>query len=104
MKRDLVDFLLSEFRKRPGMYLGDYSLSKLPTLVAGFMVACNFYNETKSGLNRFSQFHDWFEQRHSLERSSSWTLPFLEMANQDEKKALDLFFSELEVYATESSH
>ena len=91
MKRDLVDFLLSEFRKRPGMYLGDYSLSKLPTLVAGFMVACNFYDETKTGMDRFSNFHAWFEKRHSLNRSSSWTFPFLEMTNHNEKKALDLF-------------
>lgn len=103
MKRDLVDFLLSEFRKRPGMYLGDYSLSKLPALIAGFMVACNFYDGTKTGMDRFSDFHEWFEKRHSLDRSSSWTLPFLEMVNRNEKKALDLFFSELEVYVTESS-
>lgn len=103
MKRDLVDFLLSEFRKRPGMYLGDYSLSKLPTFVAGFMVASNFYDEAKIGMDRFSQFHDWFETKHSIERSSSWTLPFLEMSNNDDQAALDLFFSELEQFADESS-
>src|SRR5687768_16076629 len=103
MRRDLVDFLLAEFRHRPGMYLGSYGLSTLPTLVAGFMVACNFYDNTKTGLNRFSEFHEWFEKRHSLERSSSWTLPFLEMVNHDEKAALDLSCSELEVYVDESN-
>jgi hypothetical protein len=103
MKRDLVDFLLSEFRKRPGMYLGDYSLSKLPTFVAGFTVASNFYDEAKTGMARFSQFHDWFETRHSFEHSSSWTIPFLEMSNNDDKTALDFFFSELEKFADESS-
>src|SRR5690606_23993290 len=102
MKRDLVDFLLSEFRERPGMYLGDYSLSKLPILTSGFMIACNFYDDTKSGMNRLSEFHEWFEKRHSLQRSSSWTLPFLEMANHDERIALDLFFSELDIYVAES--
>jgi hypothetical protein len=56
MKRDLVDFLLSEFRKRPGMYLGNYSLSKLPILVTGFMVAGNFYDETKTGMIDFLSF------------------------------------------------
>ena len=100
MKKDLVDFLLSDFRKRPGMYLGDYSLSKLPILVAGFMVACNFYDE--NGMDRFSEFHDWFEKRHSLERCSSWTWPFLEKVNHDDKAALDLFFSELKIFATEN--
>jgi hypothetical protein len=103
MKRDLVDFLLSEFRKRPGMYLGDYSLSKLPTFVAGFMVACSFYDESKTGMERFSQFQDWVETRHSFERSSSWTMPFLEMSNNDDQAALDLFFSELEKFVDESS-
>jgi hypothetical protein len=103
MKKDLVDFLLSDFRKRPGMYLGDYSLSKLPTLTIGFMIACNYYDNTSTGMNRFSDFHEWFEKRHALERSSSWTKPFLEMTNYDDKAALDLFLNELEVFATESS-
>ena len=85
------------------MYLGDYSLSKLPILVAGFMIASIFYDETKSALDRFSGFTDWFEKRHSLERCSSWTWPFLEMANHDEKAALDLFFSELEIYVSQAS-
>lgn len=98
MQRDLVDFLLSDFRERPGMYLGAYLLSPLPTLVAGFMVASAFYDASNSALNRFSAFHDWFEKRHSLERSASWTWPFLEMSNHDEKAALDLFFSELEIF------
>lgn len=103
MKKDLVDFLLSDFRKRPGMYLGDYSLSKLPTLIAGFMIACNYYDETKTGMDRFSAFHEWFQKRHSLERSSSWTLPFLEITDNNEVAALDLFFNELELFTTESS-
>jgi hypothetical protein len=102
MKKDLVDFLLSDFRKRPGMFLGSYSLSRLPTLIAGFMVACNYYDESKTGMNRFSDFHDWFDKRHSLERSSSWTLPFLEMTNYNEKDSLDLFFRELELFSNES--
>jgi len=104
MEKDFVGFLLSDFRKRPGMYLGSYSLSKLPTLAAGFMIACNYYDETKTGMNRFSDFHDWFEKRHSLEHTSSWTVPFLEMTNYDDKGALDLFFSELELFANESSY
>lgn len=103
MKRDLVDFLLSEFRERPGMYLGSYSLSKLPTFVAGFMVASHFYNETKNSMDTFSQFHNWFEKRHAIERSSSWTLPFLEMVNNNDQAALELFFSELEMFANESN-
>lgn len=98
MEKDLLDFLLSDFRKKPGMYLGSYKLSLLPTLVAGFMVANNFYDETKSALDRFSDFHEWFEKKNSFDRPSSWTIPFLEIANHDEKAALDLFFSELETY------
>ena len=85
------------------MYLGDYSLSKLPILVAGFMIASLFYDETKSAFDRFSGFTEWFEKRHSFERCSSWTWPFLEMANHDEKAALDLFFSELEIYVSQAS-
>lgn len=102
MQRDLVDFLLSDFRERPGMYLGSYSLSSLPILVAGFTIACNYYDTSKAGLDRFYDFMEWFEKRHSLERSSSWTLPFLEMTKCNEKAALDLFLSELEIYASES--
>jgi hypothetical protein len=103
MERDLVDFLLSEFHQRPGMYLGAYSLSKPPTLINGFMIASHFYDEKKTALKRFSDFIDWFEKQHSSERFSSWTIPFLEMANQDDKAALDLFFSELKFYVSQNS-
>lgn len=103
MKKDLVEFLLSDFRKMPDMYLGDYSLSKLPTLTIGFMIACNYYDETKLGMDRFSNFLDWFEKRHSLVRSSSWTCAFLEMTNNNEVAALDFFFSELELFTIQSS-
>lgn len=98
MKRDLVDFLLSELRERPGMYLGINDISRLPSFVAGFMIASAFYDQEKSGLNRFSDFHEWFEKKHGYSRPSSWTTPFLEVAHHDGKAALDLLFKELDLF------
>ncbi len=83
------------------MFLGSYGLSNLPTLVIGFNVACQIYD--KAGLDKFSAFLDWFNKRHLVGFTSSWTLPFLEQVDFDEKAALDFFFSELEVYVSENS-
>lgn len=66
------------------------------------MIACHSYDETKTGMDRFDQFYEWFNQRHALPLSSSWTHPFLEMTNHDEKAALSLFLSELELFVRET--
>ena len=104
MKKDFVDFLISDFRERPAMYLGDYSISKFPALMAGFMIACHYYDESTKGMDRFERFNEWFGQRHALPLSSSWTEPFLEMTNHDEKAALSLFLRELELFVREIPH
>ena len=103
MKKDFVDFLNVEFRERPGMYLGEYSISKLGIFLSGFMVGSFYYDKTKTSLIRFNSFIEWFEIKYSLERCSSWTYPFLEMRNNDEKAAMDLFFEELAIFIAETS-
>ena len=103
MKKDLVDFLLTDFCKRPGMYLGTYSLSPLSTFVTGFMIASGMLEDGDESIKRFSAFYGWFQSRHNLEWSSTWVYPFLQMKDGKEKEALELFLSELEIFASENS-
>jgi hypothetical protein len=46
-------------------------------------------------------FLEWMDQKYHIGQPNSWTTPFLDQANSDEKKALELYFDYLEEYHKE---
>ena len=43
-------------------------------------------------------FLEWFFKKYNVGQTSFWQTPFLDEADQDERKALELFFEYLEEY------
>ena len=106
MKKDLVDFLLTDLRPRPGMYLTAYNLSYLSIFLTGVEITCWQLDKSGAYLERFSGekgFVQWSFCKYSLGQRSYKLDHYLEFAEGNEKEALDLFFEDLETYHSESS-
>ena len=107
MKKDLVDFLLTDLRPRPGMYLTAYNLSYLSIYLTGVETTCWQLDKAGAYLERFSGengFVKWSFRKYGLGQRSYKLDHYLEFAEGNEKEALDLFFEDLEIYHFESIH
>lgn len=84
--------LLGKIQKRPAMYLGGRSLSRLEAFLGGYFVA-----KQEMGLSltpeeeHFSQFQDWIQTKYHIQSSQSWAKIIL-FYSTDEAHALDSFF------------
>ncbi len=101
--KDLTDFLLGVVRIRPAMYLGEAKISLLPTFIIGYMVGCNLARNPDFKDTYFDDggFLEWMDQKYHIGQPNSWTTPFLDQSNDDERKALELYFNYLEEYHNE---
>ena len=48
-------------------------------------------------------FLEWFFKKNNITQPSSWMTPFLDEADNDEEKALELFFKYLEEFDREKN-
>lgn len=92
------------------MYLGKNKISLLPTFLTGYHFGFSNANGEASdidelfGENGFfgeSGFLKWFYKKQNKTPGSFWHGLFFELADNDEVKALDLFFEYLEKYSNE---
>lgn len=91
---------LDHFRKRPAMFLGEKSISKLRTYMIGYQT-CETYNRIKSKETKppFWLFFPWICKYYSHSGSYySWDGIILQNCNNDEEKALDTFFQRLDEF------
>jgi hypothetical protein len=105
MQKDLVDFLLTVLRPRPGMYLTAYNLSYLSIYLIGVETTCWQLDKSGAYIERFSGengFVKWSWRKYGLGDRSDKLDHYLEFANGNEKQALDLFFDDLEIYNSQS--
>jgi len=106
MQKDLLDFLLTDLRPRPGMFLTAYNFSYLNIYLTGVEITCWQLDKSGEYLKRFSGekgFLQWSRRKYNLAPRSSKLDHYLEFTNGNEKQALDLFFEDLEAYHSESS-
>lgn len=84
--------LIEKIQKRPAMYLGSCSLSRLEAFLGGYFVA---KQELALSLTpeeeHFSKFQVWIQEKFQTESSQSWAKIIL-FHTTDEAQALDSFF------------
>ena len=107
MQKDLVDFLLSDLRSKPGMYLTAYSLSYLDIFLTGVLIATSYVDKSGEYSERFfgeKGFISWSLDKYNLGKPSFRLHHYLDFANGNEKIPLDLFFEDLEAYHSGPIH
>lgn len=102
---NLTGLLLGPIRQRPGMYLGENKISKLTNFLTGYHMG-QVMNTPDAEIDPYfgeNGFLSWFHTKYNIKMNSSWASPFLVEADNDEAKALDIFFNYLEEYSTETT-
>mgnify|MGYP003467683578 FL=1 len=104
MQKNLITFLLTDLRPRPGMYLTAYSFSYLDIFLTGVQITCGQLDKTGEYSESFFGEHgflQWSWRRYDLGHPSFRLHHYIEFANGNEKEALGLFFEDLEAYDSE---
>ncbi|MEC4818115.1 MAG: hypothetical protein SAK29_33315 [Scytonema sp. PMC 1069.18] len=106
LKSQRYDFdpykLLEWIKKRPGMYLGSASITRLDMLLRGYSLA-----KREVGLppteqeQNFDGFQSWVQERYGVKSNQSWAKIIL-FYSTDEQEALERFFELFEEYLNQN--
>lgn len=96
-EKDVISVLYM-IRKRPPLYLGDKSVTKLKIFLDGFSIGYS-YPELHSF---FQGFPEYISDKYNCRESISWSDILLINANGDEEKAFDNFFTEWDIFLKEN--
>ena len=96
--RNLTELLIKVIRPKPGMYLGRNHISNLPNFILGYEF-CNRISQDKQDFYFGDKgFLNWYANKYKPAQMSHWHSYFLSEVNNDEVKALELYFNRLEEY------
>lgn len=95
---DIYNELLGSIKKRPGMYLGTSSITRLDMLLRGYSLARREVNIPPTEQERkFEGFQEWIEEKYRIKSGQSWAKIIL-FYSMDEQEALERFFELFEEY------
>ncbi|MDJ0730243.1 MAG: hypothetical protein QNJ33_09670 [Crocosphaera sp.] len=95
---EYLNNLLNKIKKRPGMYLGKASITRLKIFLMGYSIARGELGlDLTEQEKQFSQFQQWVKRHYQIDSNQGWDQIILSQVN-DEKLALNLFFDLLEKF------
>lgn len=89
--------LIAEINQRPGMYLGEPSVSRLRAFLDGYCYAASQLTPEVLPPSLLTAFRDWVTNRYSVRESLGWDQVLCREAG-DDKKAFYLFVSEWQAF------
>ena len=103
VKNEYLYDLLERIKKRPGMYLGKPSITRLNMLLTGYSMARIELDlpPTKQE-EEFGGFQDWIEERYKITSTHGWDSIIL-FYSADERDALSNFFQLFEQFCNGES-
>ncbi|MFN6529600.1 hypothetical protein [Nostoc sp. ChiSLP03a] len=97
-KFDIYNEIPSNIKKRPGMYLGRNSITRLDMLLRGYSLARREVGVPPTEPEReFEGFQSWVEEKYGINSGQSWAKIIL-FYSVDEHEALQKFFELFEEY------
>ena len=98
IKSEYLYEMLQEIKKRPGMYLGKRSITRLRSFLDGYMGAREDLGLPRTEQEKeFNEFQEWIQQRFNITSSHGWDSIIL-FYSADERDALDKFFELFEKF------
>ncbi|MEH1946877.1 MAG: hypothetical protein V7K77_07955 [Nostoc sp.] len=95
---DIYDEILKGVKKRPGMFLGTNSITRLDMLLRGYSLARREVGVPPTEPEReFEGFQSWVEEKYGIKSGQSWSKIIL-FYSVDESEALQKFFELFEEY------
>ncbi|MEH2027242.1 hypothetical protein [Nostoc sp.] len=95
---DIYNEILSNIKKRPGMYLGRSSITRLDMVLRGYSLARKEVGVLPAEPEReFEGFQSWIEGKYGINSGQSWSKIIL-FYSVDEHEALQKFFELFEEY------
>ncbi|NJK51665.1 MAG: hypothetical protein HC936_00835 [Leptolyngbyaceae cyanobacterium SU_3_3] len=93
--------LLQDIKARPGMFLGNCSITRLRSFLNGYCSArADLGLPLTEQEKAFNEFQSWIQQRFHIASSQGWDRIILFHAT-DERAALDLFFELFDQFQAE---
>lgn len=84
--------LLQQIKKKPGLYIGNASISNLYMFLIGYQFARRQLNvPTSAEEQEFQRFQPWLQEKFGLKTSQSWSQIIL-FHSTNEQDAFDRFF------------
>jgi hypothetical protein len=95
---DIYDEILKGIKKRPGIFLGTNSITKLDMLLRGYSLGRKELGVPPTEPEReFEGFQSWVEEKYGINSGQSWSKIIL-FYSVDEHEALQKFFELFEEY------
>ncbi|MEH2083543.1 MAG: hypothetical protein V7K89_27280 [Nostoc sp.] len=99
---DIYNEIISSIKKRPGMYLGRSSITRLDMLLRGYSLARREVGVPPTEPEReFEGFQSWIEDKYRIKSGQSWAKIIL-FYSVDEHEALQKFFELFEEYLNQN--
>lgn len=96
--KNLNDYFV-HLRKRPGMYLGTNTISKLHDHLQGYMMSYWFNDiDNPFDKNFFDNFNEFVHRYYGLTTNANWKDVILEQCFGNEQNALDTFFELFDLF------
>ena len=88
----IADLKRKKIKHKPSVYLGKPSISCIQAFLSGYNVAQYQLGLPLQQENPLDGFQDWIQKKFNIDSSQSWANIIL-FFSQDERDALDIFFS-----------
>jgi len=95
---NLTELMLNVVRVRPGMYLGTNQIIKLPNFIIGYHFRDLISEKAPDFYFGENGFLTWYVDKFKLPQLSFWECYFMQEANDNEEKAIEIYFERLEQY------
>lgn len=90
--------LLQQIQKKPGLYIGNASISNLYMFLTGYQFARRQLNIPLSNEEKeFQYFQTWLQEKFGVKTSQSWSQIIL-FYSADERDAFERFFNLLQEF------
>lgn len=92
--------LIELIKKRPGLYIGNNNITSMQNFIDGYDFACLVNDiEHNNVYPLFWYFHEWAMEKYNWgESTAGWKHIILQENNNDEIKALSVFFEEIDEF------